>query len=120
MQSKKTWQDISNFTFPTGVPEVAKWSKLSNIVDVLSTFSKVKSPNYMFYPDGGGDNLIGCFVAGENGFIELHVGDRDRVILKPDYLLFESLGGDPLWDCFRLKPLQLTMNSLKNTQERRA
>jgi len=103
MQSKKTWKDISNFTFPTGVPEVAKWSKFSDIADVLNTFSKVKSPNYMFYPDGGGHHLVGCFVAGENGFIELHVGERDRVILKPDYLLFESLGGDPLWDYFRLK-----------------
>lgn len=101
--SVKTWHDISRFIFPVGTPKSAKWSKVSDIVDVLSVFSKVKSPNYMFYPSGGGHHLRGCFYAKEDGFIELHVGEIGAVILKPEYLLFESLGEDPSWDYFRLK-----------------
>jgi hypothetical protein len=55
----------------------------------------------MFFPTGGGLNLLSAKLSHETECIELDVGNA--IIIKPQRLLFESFNFDEEWNYFRLE-----------------
>lgn len=97
------WLDVQNVIFPTGAPSQATWTDIDSICSVLNEISHRKSLNHMFYPTGGGMDLIGVSKADEEGMIALHVCERSAELLKPKKLTYESVGFHPQWNYFRLE-----------------
>lgn len=97
------WLEIQNLLFPMGSPAHAEWTKKEDIINILSVIAKRRSLNHMFYPSGGGLDLVGVESAGEPGFISLLVGEQSAEILKPKKLCYESFGFDPEWNYFWLE-----------------
>lgn len=97
------WLEIQNLLFPMGSPAHAEWTKKEDIINILSVIAERKSLNHMFYPSGGGLDLVGVEPAGEPGFISLLVGEQSAEILKPKKLCYESFGYDPEWNYFWLE-----------------
>lgn len=97
------WLEIQNILFPSGVPVQAEWKDVSIIVKILNHIAHRDSLNHMFYPDGGGNDLVDVKAAGEKGFISLYVCERSADIIKPKKLTFNSFGSDPEWNYFWLE-----------------
>lgn len=97
------WLEIQNLLFPMGSPAHAEWTKREDVINILSIIAERDSLNHMFYPSGGGLDLIGVEPAGEQGFISLLVGEHSAEILKPKKLCYESFGFDPEWNYFWLE-----------------
>lgn len=97
------WLEVQNILFPMGSPAHAEWTRKEDIIAVLSIIAERKSLNHMFYPSGGGMDLIGVEAAGEPGAISLLVGSQSAEILRPKKLCYESFGLDPEWNYFWLE-----------------
>jgi hypothetical protein len=100
--SAHTWLDLQQTLFPVAVPLRASWEKFDDVVSVLSAVAATGWLNHMFFPDGGGADLTSVVPSAEAGFIELRCDD-DVSVVKPGRLSFESCGGDPEWNYFRLE-----------------
>ncbi len=59
----------------------------------------------MFYPGGGGMDLMGARIGREPKTIELLVDENEKYVglVKPRKLVFESFGFDMEWNYFRLE-----------------
>lgn len=97
------WLEVQNLLFPYSIPGSAEWTKCDEIIEILNLIAERKSLNHMFYPSGGGNDLIRAELASENGFIALVAYEGSAEILKPKKLTFESFGHDPEWNYFRLE-----------------
>lgn len=99
-----TWTDILEGLFPAGIPESAKWEDVGAMSHVLNLVGSKAQSNHMFYPSGGGMDLLGAFPFNEEpGCLALKVTDRSVEVVKPTALLFESFGPDLEWAYFRLE-----------------
>ncbi|MGP2833094.1 protein kinase domain-containing protein [Serratia nevei] len=97
------WFEIQNLLFPYSTPNSVEWTKNDEIIKILNLIAERKSLNHMFYPSGGGNDLVRVEQASEKGFIALIPYERCAEILMPKKLSFESFGHDPEWNYFRLE-----------------
>ena len=74
---------------------------MEDIINVLNIIGSIPNLNHMFYPGGGGMDLLKVELATEPDCIALYTGLMD--IVKPKRLLFESIGKDAQWNYFRLE-----------------
>jgi serine/threonine protein kinase len=100
-QNAINWAEIQAKLFPTSLPQSVEWTEINSIVSILNIIGSIPSLNHMFMPGGGGLDLEGAKLAGENGFIELDMGIPH--LIKPSKLTFESFNDDPEWNYFRLE-----------------
>ncbi len=117
------WLDVQKVIFPTGTPSQATWTDVDSICSILNEIGHRKSLNHMFYPTGGGMDLIGVSKAEEKGMIALHVCERGAELLKPKKLTYESVGYHPQWNYFRLEADEIeptgvegALNSAKSSE----
>lgn len=97
------WFEIQNILFPFSTPNSVEWTNPNEIVNILNLIAKRNALNHMFYPTGGGNDLIRAEIAAEEGFIALIVSERIADIIKPKKLKYESFGHDPEWNYFWLE-----------------
>jgi serine/threonine protein kinase len=97
------WQDVHLRFFPYEVPNQAVWTNIETIVQILDYLGSVDGLNHMFFPDGGGLDMLGARLGTEEGTIELICGEEKAHIVKPRRLIFENLGFDWEWNYFRLE-----------------
>jgi serine/threonine-protein kinase len=102
------WFEIQNLLFPFSAPARAEWNDVREIVSVLNLIASRQALNHMFYPTGGGNDLISAELAAEEGFIALIVSERSAEVLKPKKLVYESFGYDPEWNYFWLECEDIT------------
>lgn len=98
----REWVELHNIIFPTGTPKRVSWTNIDSICSVLNEVAKVENLNHMFYPDGGGMDLIGVSRASEEGMIALG-SDSSATLVKPKVLLYESFTYGHQWNYFRLE-----------------
>lgn len=103
-KNRQSWIEIQNKIFPIGIPKHCEWTKLEDIISVLNTIGSVDNSNHMFYPTGGGLDMVSSKMSTEANCIEINTGSTD--ILKPKRLLFESFN-DPIWNYFRIETSEL-------------
>lgn len=95
------WKMIQEQLFPTVMPSRVIWEDINDIIKILNIIGSIPSLNHMFYPTGGGMDLLEARLANEPGCLELDAGFID--IVKPKRLIFESIGKDTQWNYFRLE-----------------
>ncbi|MEF8683257.1 UNVERIFIED_CONTAM: protein kinase [Bacillus cereus] len=95
------WRRIQEELFPTAIPSRVIWEDKEDIVNVLNIIGSIPNLNHMFYPGGGGMDLLKVELATEPDCMTLYTGLID--IVKPKRLLFESIGKDSQWNYFRLE-----------------
>lgn len=84
----KDWTEILNTTFDNNIPEYSRWEDYHDIIKILNLISSEKKSNHMYFPDGGGMDLLSACQSNELGLIELHNGFTD--ILNPLKLTFHK------------------------------
>lgn len=104
------WQEVQKILFPSILPTRAIWEDIEDIIRVLNILGKIDGLNHMFYPEGGGMDLVGARIGREPKTIELIVDRNGKVVdlVKPRRLIFESFGFDTEWNYFRLENEDLT------------
>lgn len=99
----KEWDYIRDRLFPSYTPATAKFTNLSDIVNILSIICRLPGINHMFLPGGGGLDLA---------FVEIASNEEDCItllcnglwlLIKPKFLLFENIEKDPLWTYFYIQ-----------------
>ncbi|MFI3603958.1 protein kinase domain-containing protein [Vagococcus fluvialis] len=100
--NRSQWNFVQEQLFSEYTPERATWTNVEKIISVLNLIAEMPSLNHMFYPTGGGDDLVKVEKAGEDGFIYLITGTNTRDIVKPKTLYVENFNGDFGWSYFRL------------------
>lgn len=114
-----TWEMIVNMIFPNGIPIHCEWEKSDEIILVLNAIGSIPNVNHMFYPNGGGLDVISASNSNERGCIEIFTGTNE--IFKPKKLIFESFK-ESYWNYFRLelyelKPIEICVNSDMESEE---
>jgi hypothetical protein len=92
--------------FPSGTPTRAIWEQTGAIVSILAQLSATDDLNHMFFPYGGGMNLLNAKHSYEAECIEMDVGWT--LVVKPKRLVFESFDFEEEWNYFRLETSGLT------------
>ncbi|MGP0689574.1 protein kinase domain-containing protein [Priestia aryabhattai] len=100
-RNKRQWVELQESLFPTAIPHRVIWENTHDIVKVLNIIGSIDSLNHMFYPSGGGNDLIGAKLSHEQDLIELNTGSTE--VVKPKRLIFESFNYDLQWNYFRLE-----------------
>ena len=94
--------------FPSGLPAHKNWTNAGEIVAILN---KISAPDlcYGFYPDGGGNDLLGAKHSRESNCIEMNLGSKQTGnVVKPLSLDFHSFSGEAdEWAYFRLETNEL-------------
>ena len=102
LETLDDWTSLLQKIFPTGIPSSAKWTVVSEIVEVLNRIAREAPHNHMFFPNGGGMDLTGAAAYHEPGIIEIRAGFP--AIVKPESLTFEYFGPESIgWSYFRLE-----------------
>ncbi len=101
------WQDVQKKLFPMSLPQRVIWESLEDISQILGILCSFDFLNHMLFPDGGGMDLLQVSIGLEPDTLELVVGERTILIVRPKRLLFESFGFDMEWNYFRLETAQL-------------
>lgn len=104
-RNQQQWFEIQTKLFPTSIPQRVIWENINDIVKVLKIVSSYDNLNHVFFPDGGGMDLLDAKLSHEDGCIELDFELID--ILKPKRLIFESFGYNHEWNYFRLEADEL-------------
>lgn len=107
-QNPRDWKRLIDGLFPIARPLRAKWEQPAQIIAVLNQLCSIPRANHLFFPEGGGQDLLGARVAPENGLISLNCGGVDRYV-EPASLSFEHFGDadDYQWSYFRLALVHL-------------
>ena len=74
---------------------------MEDIINVLNIIGSIPNLNHMFYPGGGGMDLLKSRIGNRTRLYSVVYGLMD--IVKPKRLLFESIGKDAQWNYFRLE-----------------
>lgn len=113
------WQDIQQKLFPISLPQRVEWVSIEDIAKVLGVLCSYDCLNHMYFPDGGGMDLLKVSVGLEPNTLELVVGEKNILIVKPKRLLFESFGFDMEWNYFRLETGQLKPTGITPEHDKR-
>lgn len=100
--NRSQWNFVQRQLFSTHIPEQATWTNINSIIFVLNLISEMPSLNHMFYPSGGGNDLVSIEKAAESGFIKLVTSVNSIELIKPCKLFVENFDNDFDWSYFRL------------------
>ena len=100
-QNRRQWLALQSKLFPGSLPQRASWERLEDIMHVLQAIGGVKNLNHLFFPTGGGLDLVDVKLSHEHGCLELDLVRPN--IVKPKRLVFESFASDPEWNYFYLE-----------------
>ena len=100
-QNKKDWAEIHQRIFGNIIPAECTWTNKEDIITILNIIGNIKYSNHMFFPNGGGLDLLGAKPSNEEDCIELDFGASR--ILKPKSLTFFSVDTKFEWNYFRLE-----------------
>lgn len=95
------WEFYIRHIIPTTLPTVISWNRPEDICYVLNTISQ-SNLNHMFIPSGGGNDLQGCSMSTEPGFVELKAG-ASIIKLKPKKLTLNTFSYSFIWNYFYLE-----------------
>lgn len=101
VSNKLQWRDVQKELFPSGTPTRAIWEQTDAIVSIMQRLSTTDDLNHMFFPNGGGMNLLDARYSYETQCIELDFGWT--VVVTPKRLVFESFDFEEEWNYFRLE-----------------
>lgn len=105
------WKELNEFLFADLIPTEAIWEETEDIIEVLKLLTKQKNLNHLFFPDGGGHDLIDARVSDEPGCIEIEfpgINDQRSVhIIKPKRLIFQTFKYKNEWNYFRIETEKL-------------
>lgn len=111
VRNPRDWKRLIDGLFPIAVPDRAKWEQPQQIIAVLNQIGSVQSVNHLFFPDGGGADLLGAAAANERGLISLNC-DGTSYYVKPESLSFESFGDQ---DDYQLSYFRLELTPIPDT-----
>lgn len=87
------WEAVLTGLFPAGIPDFFEWTDPNDIADVLNSIST--TVNHVFHPDGGGTDLFGARITGDNTLEwSIHEGGLESfaVVSRPIKLTFWNPG----------------------------
>lgn len=113
--NQQQWFEIQTKLFPTSIPKRVIWENVEDIIKVLKTICYYDNLNHMFFPDGGGLDLVDARSSHERDCIELDFGSVD--IVKPKRLIFESFNFKYDWNYFRLELDNLQPTKVSKTKD---
>lgn len=100
-QQKEYWQTLLQQLFPGGLPKKdAQWTYTEDILYVLNRIASQPTGNQIYTPEGGWANLGRSYASADPGCIVL--GFTMPKLIRPRMLIFENVGGDILWNYFRI------------------
>ncbi|QDY83517.1 protein kinase [Paenibacillus polymyxa] len=94
------WEFYLRDIIPFTLPEKISWTRLDDICNVLRIISSTNL-NHMFFPRGGGMDLVDVRLSSEEGFLELKVGGVLK--LKPKRLTLNTFDASFDWNYFYLE-----------------
>ena len=108
------FNNVINTVFPTGIPEVSKWTNHIEIIKLLNTIGSFENSNHLFYPKGGGLDLRGASVSHETNCIEIRTSFNE--VISPINVTFNSFENDENneWAYFRIEINELTKTNVYN------
>ncbi len=105
------WKELNEFLFTDLIPSEAIWEETEDIIKVLKLLTKQKNLNHLFFPDGGGHDLIDARISNEPGCIEIEFpsiyNERTVHIIKPKRLIFQTFKNIYEWNYFRIETEKL-------------
>lgn len=115
VSTRSLWHSALERLFPVSMPSRATWTKIDDIISVLSIVGSKESLNHTFFPEFGGMDIAEIRRSAEKDCIELIDTSDGVTILKPEYLTFVSFGEQTEWSFFwiqasPLPPAQLISN----------
>jgi hypothetical protein len=96
------WKANIDDIFDGKVPKEYEWRNISEIVRVLNVIASRQNSNHMFYPTGGGEDVVSANISVEKNCIEINTGGLINV-MYPHSLRFEQISSVPMWSYFRLE-----------------
>lgn len=101
------WKELNELLFTDLIPSEAIWEEAEDIIKVLKLLTKQNNLNHLFFPDGGGHDLIEARVSHEAGCIEIEFpsiyNGRTVHIIKPKRLIFQTFKNKYEWNYFRIE-----------------
>lgn len=101
------WKELNDLLFTDLIPTEAIWEETEDIIKVLKLLTKQNNLNHLFFPDGGGHDLVDARVCNEPGCIEIEFpgvfGWRSIHIIKPKRLIFQTFKNKNEWNYFRIE-----------------
>ena len=107
MNKMKLWEECLQEIFQNGIPTYSYWDKVDKICKVLNSIGSIHTSNHIFYPDGGGLDLLGAKLSNIKNCIEINTGFNE--ILSPKKLSFH------LMEDVELSYFRLELNELQPT-----
>lgn len=109
-QEASGWGFLQKLLFGHVVPEVACWSDLDSIIEILNIIGSIPTSNHMMLPGGGGYDFVCAEKATESGCILIHddVSFTAPSVVKPARLYCVTYPNDQKWNFFYLQLDRLT------------
>ena len=112
-KEESSWGFLQKLLFGYAVPEVACWSDLDDIINILNIIGSSPTSNHMMLPGGGGYDFVCAEKATESGCMLIHDDISFEVpsVVKPARLYCVSYPNDWRWNFFylqleRLSPIE--------------
>ena len=117
-RSLLAWTEGLQEVFPSGIPVSNEWNDVDSMASVLDKIGVRAQSNHMFFPMGGGHDLLGASPYREEaGCLALKVSDHLYEVVKPSMLLFEAFGSDLEWSYFRIECDKMPWTGVADEQE---
>lgn len=107
MNRIKPWAECLQEIFQNGIPTYSYWEKPEEISKILNSIGAIHTSNHIFYPEGGGFDLVGAQLSNIKNCIEIDTGFHE--ILSPKRLSFH------LVEDIELSYFRLELNELQPT-----
>lgn len=105
-QNAEDWSKVLHAIFGDVVPSRCEWSDIDDIIVILNKLGSIDAVNHLFFPDGGGQDLLGAKRSPENDCIEIDTTGISRVF-RSKVLIFEKIDDTFEWSYFRLEASKL-------------
>lgn len=102
-ENLKSWEILLKSIFNGTITKSFVWHERGDIVNILRKIGNDPQLNHLFFPTGGGHDLMGAGTSIEKDCIELNFSKRSAHIIKPTGLYFESFGKEYEWAYFRIE-----------------
>jgi hypothetical protein len=103
----KDWDELLHVLFGGSIPDESIWKDKTDIIRILNLIGKKPNINHIFFPSGGGLDLVGARDSVEEDCIEIYFHEKTADIVRPKELIFQSFGNPYEWAYFRLETNKL-------------